>query len=131
MANFNQLDMAQALLSHPSLTVKSGLFGLVKKLVYTPTGSPLRVIKNNYNPESLPQLQRIIEAGSAKEVVAAVRACNVNKLEIGNIELDACVSADRQFVALQLLQFGDYAYRPISQPAFFEGELAQQVSLIL
>lgn len=122
--------MAQALLSHDKLTVKSSLSGLKKQLVYTPTGSPLRVIRNNYNPEALPHLERIINS-DGKGLPAAVKACNIQKLEIGNIELDACVSQDKQFVALQVLRFMDYMNRPIAGPAFFEGEQAELVASIL
>jgi hypothetical protein len=50
---------------------------------------------------------------------------------IGNVELDACISTDKQFAALQLLQFSDYSYHPISKVAFYEGDQAQLVASIL
>lgn len=130
MANFNKLSMSQELLSHPSLRVVSSMMGLSKQLQYVTTGSPVKVMKLNYNGEAISHLQRVIDA-EGKELGAAVKACRVRSMEIGNVELDACVSADKQFVALQLLQFSDYLYHPISKVAFYEGEQAQLVASIL
>lgn len=131
MANFNNLQMANALLAHEKLSVKSILFGLKKRLVYIPTGSPVKVIRDNYHADAVDQLRRIIESDD-KGLAAAVKSFRAKKQPIGNVELDICLSEDKNFVALQLLRFGDeYAYHPITEPAFFEGEQAQLVSSIL
>ena len=129
MANFKNLNMAQELLSHNDLKVVSSMMGLSKKLVYVKTGATVRAYRYNYTPESATHLERIIESDS-KGLAAAVKSCRATRVEIGNIELDACVSADKQFVALQLMQFSDYTYHPISKVAFYEGEEAQFVSSI-
>lgn len=131
MANFKNLKMAEALLSNNNLSVESTLFGLIKRLVYAPTGSPVKVFRYNYHADAIAPLQRIIESED-KGLNAAVKAFRAQKQAVGNVELDVCLSQDKNFVALQLLQFGDeYAYHPISSPAFFEGEQAQLVSKIL
>lgn len=131
MANFNKLQMGQALLNNNNLRVKSALFGLKKQLVYVPTGSPVKVIRDNYHADAIAPLQRIIESDS-KGLAAAVKSFRAKKQPIGNVELDICISDDKNFVALQLLQFGDeYTYHPITDPAFFEGEQAQLVASIL
>ena len=123
--------MANALLVHEKLSVKSTLFGLKKRLVYIPTGSPVKVIRNNYHADAVDQLQRIIESDD-KGLAAAVKSFRAKKQPIGNVELDICLSEDKNIVALQLLRFDDeYAYHPITEPAFFEGEQAQLVSSIL
>ena len=123
--------MAEALLSNNNLSVESTLFGLIKRLVYAPTGSPVKVFRYNYHADAIAPLQRIIESED-KGLNAAVKAFRAQKQAVGYVELDVCLSQDKNFVALQLLQFGDeYAYHPISSPAFFEGEQAQLVSKIL
>ena len=123
--------MGQALLNNNNLTVKSTLFGLMKRLVYVPTGSPVKVIRDNYNVDAIAPLQRIIES-EPKGLAAAIKSFRAKKQPIGNVELDICISDDKNFVALQLLQFGDeYAYHPITEPVFFEGEQAQLVATIL
>lgn len=130
MANFNKLAMSAELLSRNDLRIESTLLGLSKKLVYTPTGATVNVKKCNYNPEAVAHLQRIIDS-DGHGLSAAVKACHVERLEIGNIELDACISTDKQFAALQLLQFIDYTYQPISKVAFFVGEQAQLVASVI
>ena len=105
MANFNKLAMSAELLSRNDLRIESTLLGLSKKLVYTPTGATVNVKKYNYNPEAVAHLQRI--------------------------KLDACISTDKQFAALQLLQFIDYTYQPISKVAFFVGEQAQLAASVI
>ncbi len=130
MANFNKLAMSDELLSRKDLSVTSSMLGLSKKLVYSTTGATVNVKKYNFNSEAVAHLQRVIES-DGKGLAAAVKACRVQKLEIGNIELDACISTDKQFVALQLLQFIDYTYQSISKVAFYEGDQAQLVASIL
>lgn len=130
MANFKNLNMVSELMSNPNLRVVSSMFGLSKKLVYAPTGATVAVHRYNYNPEAVSHLQNVIESDS-KGLAAAVKACRVQRLEIGNIELDACVSADKRFVALQLLRFMDYTYQPVTRVAFYEGDQAQLVASIL
>ena len=130
MANFKNLNMANELMSNPNLRVVSSMFGLSKKLVYAPTGATVAEHRYNYNPEAVSHLQNVIESDS-KGLAAAVKACRVQRLEIGNIELDACVTADKRFVALQLLRFMDYTYQPVTRVAFYEGDQAQLVASIL
>ena len=123
--------MGQALLNNNNLTVKTSFFGLRKQLIYAPTGSPIKVIKNIYNADAVTPLRRIIESDN-KGLAAAVKAFRAEKLSIGNVELDICVSDDKNFVALQVLQFGEqYSYHPVTDPVFFEGEQARLVSSIL
>ena len=43
MANFNKLPMAAQLLSHENLRTVSGMLGLSKKLIYSPTGATVKV----------------------------------------------------------------------------------------
>jgi len=130
MANFKSLHMAQQLISHKNVNITSTMLGLSKKLVYSVTGATIKVNKYNYGLDAVTHLQRIIESDGA-QLASAVKACRASKQEIGNIELDACISTDKQFVALQLLQFIDYSYRPISDVAFYEGEQAELVSSII
>ena len=122
--------MATELLSNNHIQVVSSMLGLSKKLVYTPTRATVKVKKLNFNPEAVAHLQRVIESGS-HELAAAVKACHAKRQEIGNIELDACISTDKQFVALQLLKFMDYTYQPISKVASYEGDDAQLVASII
>ena len=131
MANFNNLEMAHALLSHDNLSVQSAMFGLKKHLVYVPTGSPVKVQRYNYNIDAVAPLQRIIETDTSG-LAAAVKAFRSPQQEVGNVELEVCMSQDKQFVALQLMQYSDECiYHPVSAPAIYEGAAAQLVAGIL
>ncbi len=130
MAKFNQLAMSSELLSNKNLRVVSSMMGLSKKLVYVPTGATVSIKKYNYNAEASSHLLRVIDS-DGKGLAASIKACHAQPQAIGNLELDACVSTDKQFAALQLLQFSDYTYHPISKVATFEGEQAQLVASIL
>ena len=50
---------------------------------------------------------------------------------VGNYRLEGALSADRQFVALQLFQFADFRYHPVCDPLCYEGELAAVVAKLI
>ena len=45
--------------------------------------------------------------------------------------LELCLSDDRQFCAVQLLRFGDFQYKPVFEPRFYEGKDAEAVAQLL
>ena len=51
----------------------------------------------------------------------------IERVEVSNVRVDAAVSADSQFAAVQLLRFMDYLYQPVSEVRMFEGPAAQAV----
>ena len=131
MANIKKLEMAAALMARPDIEISTSFFGLCTKAVYLPTRSPLIVKKNDYAPEAAARIQRLLDAPAGRVAVLA-RDLKLEKMDIGNVRLDVCVSKDHQFAALQMLRFGDYLYRPVGEPRFYEGDDAQAVaSLVL
>lgn len=130
MASYKSLQMADTVIGHAHISQQESLFGIIDRLVYTPTGSHVKVIRNTYSVEALPHLRAIIEA-QGEDLDKEVSKFNFTKQAIGNVVLDALVSTDRQFAALQLTQFGDYKYRPVTDVAFFEGDSALTVTSIL
>ncbi len=129
MAKISKLEMAPALLSREDINVKSSFFGLTEKAVYTPTGSSLRVVTRDYQPETLARLERILDAGERMAEVAAGE--NVQAVPVGNVRIEACISADRAFAAVQLLRFSNYLYRPVGEPRFYTGAEASMVATLL
>ena len=128
MANFKNLAMSEELMSLPQLSIRKGFLGLTSSLVYNPTDSPLRIVRQNYSPEAQPKLANVLEATTIQSLTSALKSLNIKPQPIGTIELQACVSRDGNFVAAQLLQFIDYLYKPVTKLAIFEGEQAQIVS---
>lgn len=49
----------------------------------------------------------------------------------GNYRLEACLSDDRQFCAIQLFRFADFSYRPLSDARFYEGNDVERVAKLL
>ena len=49
----------------------------------------------------------------------------------GHYHLEACLSDDRQFCALQMFRYADFSYNAIGEPRFYEGDEAKTVAQIL
>ena len=47
---------------------------------------------------------------------------------MGNARLDICVSKDRQFIALQLFNYYDLMFHPITDPKIIEGQDAELIA---
>lgn len=130
MAKFSSLEMAPALTAHQHIQIKNTLFGLSQKAIYTPTGSPLRIVKRDYMPEAASKLERLLDTPDAKlaEVAASL---HLTPTPVGNVRIEACLSRDGEFAAVQLLRFADYLYRPVTEPRFCEGEAAHAIETFL
>ena len=56
MANFKNLEMAQAVANHNDINVKKSFFST--KVVYQPTQSPLRISTQEYTPDMGERMER-------------------------------------------------------------------------
>ena len=130
MANIKNLEMAAAVFNHPDINIVKTLFGLSTKTVYSPTQSTVKAVRLDYDAEASTQLERVLKA-SDDELDHVVPDLGVKPTNMGNVRLEGCLSADRQFAALQLLRFSDFEYRPVTEPRFYEGHAAEIVSAML
>ena len=119
MSSFKNLEMAYAVSVHPHITVKKSLFQT--KVIYTPTESPVRPIIQEYTP-TMPTDKLLAEL---KQKGAPASGSN------GHYHLEACLSDDRQFCALQMFRYADFSYNAIGEPRFYEGDEAKTVAQIL
>ena len=129
MANLKNLEMAQAVSSHPHINITAGFLGLSQRITYTPTGSKVRVVIKDYAPEQGSKLEKALRAGNVTAAIAQVG--EVQSGTIGNTRLEACVAADGSFVAVQLLRFALLRYEPLMDVRFFEGDEAQTVAAFI
>lgn len=131
MANYSNLEMGVAISNHPHIIIKKSLFGLRKQLVYQPTQSPIDVVINDYDAENGALIERVLRASTENlsKVVEAVG--KVKATPIANIRLEACLSRDHQFVALQLFRFVDFKYQPLTDMHCYEGPSASLVAQVL
>jgi len=120
MSSIKNLEMAAALSSYPHIEIKKSLFST--KAVYTPTQSRVKAVILEYSPSEGERIARLLEmpidkmADDIQQKGKPVEGAN------GNYRMEFCLSDDRQFCALQLFRFGDFKYKPIFEPRFYEGK---------
>ena len=112
------------------ITRKSSFFGLINRLVYAPTDSRLNFTYRYYAPILREELKELFALGGQ---VLENRLAKMNRFEQavnGNLLVECCVSADKEFAALQLKHFEQIDYQPISDVRFLQGESAMQAAKI-
>ena len=112
------------------ITRKSTFFGLINRLVYAPTDSRLNFTSRYYAPILREELKELFALGGQ---VLENRLAKMNRFEQavnGNLLVECCVSADKEFAALQLKHFEQIDYQPISDVRFLQGESAMQAAKI-
>jgi len=124
MPNIKNLEMAEAVSSKSYIRISYSFFGLCQKIVYVPTGSPVKVIKQEYSREEGERLEKLFSLPINKLEAELASKGKPATTAVGNYQLQACVSDDRQFCAVQLFRFADLMYHPQAEPQFFEGEAA-------
>ena len=130
MSNIKNLEMADALSSKSYIRISNSFFGFFQKVVYVPTGSPLKVFTLEYSPEAGGRLEKLLSMPLDKLDAELASKGKPVTTAVGNYQLQACVSDDRQFCAVQLLRFADLMYHPLAEPRFFEGKAAASVARI-
>ena len=112
------------------ITRKSTFFGLFNRLVYAPTDSRLNFTCRYYAPILREELKELFALGGQ---VLENRLAKTNRFEQavnGNLLVECCVSADKEFAALRLKHFEQIDYQPISEVRFLQGESAMQAAKI-
>ena len=125
MASIKDLEMAAALSANNRISIKKSLFGLRLSAQYEPTQSPLKVIVQAYAPADGEKLLRLLDL-PAEKLQSELRKNGAPKpAPIGHFQLEACLSEDHQFCALQLFRFVDFKYSPVSEFRCYEGAEAE------
>ena len=119
--------MWPALTAHQHIQIKNTLFGLSQKAIYTPTGSQLKLIKRDYMPEMASKLERMLST-PAEKINEVASTLHLDTTPVGNVRIEACISRDGEFAAVQMLRFTDYLYRPVTEPQFYEGAAARAMA---
>lgn len=101
------------------------------KATYTPTNSKLNAVINYYSAEDAQAFVKLINAAETEVASLAKKVTPPSKLSISNYRLEACVTDDKQFVAIQVLSYADFRNTPICDLKYFEGEAAQAIAALL
>lgn len=121
---FQQQGLKEIVALQSYITRKSTFFGLFNHLVYAPTDSRLSFTSRYYAPALRGELKELF---ALEDQVLEKRLTKTNRYDQtinGNLLVDCCVSADKNFVALQLKHFAQIDYQPISEVRFLQGEAA-------
>lgn len=131
MANIKNLEMAAAVSSKSYINISESFFGLIQKVTYVPTGSRVKVITQEYSTAEGARLEKLLSLPQDRVEAELAAKGKPQPTAVGNYRLEACVSDDRQFCAVQLFRFSDLMYHPLDEPCFFEGEAATTIARII
>ena len=129
MPSIKNLEMAAAVSTYQHIEIKKSLFST--KVVYTPTASPVKVIVQEYAPADGERLERLLSLSPDKMAAEIAQKGKPTPAAIGHFRLEACLSADRQFCALQLFRFADFRNNAVIEPRFYEGKDAEAAAQLL
>lgn len=131
MASINNLEMAETIANNSNIKISKGFLGIGSKATYTPTNSKLNAIINYYSVEDAQAFVKLINAAETEVASLAKKVTPPAKLSISNYRLEAFVTDDKQFVAIQVLSYADFRNTPICDLKYFEGEAAQAFAALL
>lgn len=131
MASIKNLEMAETICNNPNIKISKGFFGIGSNAIYTPTNSKLKAVINYYSAEDAQAFVKFINAAETEVASLAKKMTPPTKLSISNYRLEACVTDDKQFVAIQVLSYADFRNTPICDLKYFEGEAAQAIAALL
>lgn len=131
MANINKLEMGRTLATDPRISTTSTFFGLIHTSVYVPTGSKMATYTFEYPAEREAKIEALIGLTGDALANAATDLKTLKSDTLGNLRLEACVSADRRFAALQLFRYSNFEATPLSRLAVYEGADAATIASLL
>ena len=131
MAKIKDLEMAHVISSNNHISISKSLFGMIANVVYTPTGSKVKISILDYTPDEGQRLARLLDMPVAKMVADVKASGKPQSTAIGHYRLEACVSQDARFCALQLFTFADFHYNPVLDAVVLEGDDAATVSALI
>lgn len=123
--------MAETIYNNPNIKISKGFLGMGSKATYTPTNSKLKAVINYYSAEDAQAFVKLINAAETEVASLAKKMTTLTKLSISNYPLEACVTDDKQFVAIQVLSYADFRNTPICDIKYFEGVAAQAIAALL
>ena len=129
MSSIKNLEMAAALSAYQHIEIKKSLFST--KAIYTPTQSPAKAIILEYSPSEGERVARLLDMPLDKMAADIQQKGKPATGANGNFRLELCLSDDHQFCAVQLLRFGDFQYKPVFDPRFYEGKDVEPFTKLL
>ena len=129
MSSIKNLEMAAALSAYQNIEIKKSLFST--KAIYTPTQSQAKAVILEYSPSEGERVARLLDMRLDKMAADIQQKGKPATGANGNFRLELCLSDDHQFCGLQLFRFGDFQYKPVFEPRFYEGKDVEPFTKLL
>ena len=127
MENISKMEMASALFNQIYIKTEKKCFGLMTKVTYTPTNSPVVGACLDYSPAEGQKVKAILEAAPSELLAVLKKEGRPETSANGNFRLNLCYSRDREFAALHLQQFSGFEYHTIGEIRFAAGDEAKKL----
>lgn len=121
------MQMWKNICNDARVSISKSFFGLRTTAVYSPSQSVIDARIYEYTPDEGARLKHILDTPSA-QLANAIGSFHPQTVPNGNYMLECCASRDGQFVALQLLQYQQMNYEPVTDMLVFEGDDARTIS---
>ncbi|MBS7392042.1 MULTISPECIES: hypothetical protein [Hallerella] len=121
----NELAMQNALAKNSNIQISTKFFGLLTKVIYKPTASPISKTYLEYDPAEGALVEQILFAPSTE--LSALCNHKLKASENGKFSLYLLASKDHRFAALQLSEYSDFSYAPVGEIRIVEGDDARQI----
>lgn len=121
--------MGSDIAKNEHIIIKKIFFGLKERIVYNQTGSEVEIKQIEYTSESGKLLETLLKAAKIKDTLAIIG--KIEQRPMSNVRLDICVSKDRQFIALQLFNYYDLMFHPVTGVRVLEGSDAELVAKVV
>ena len=129
MSSIKNLEMAAALSAYQHIEIKKSLFST--KAIYTPTQSQVKACILEYSPFEGERVARLLDMPLDKMAADIQQKGKPATGANGNFRLELCLSDDHQFCGRQLFRFGDFQYKPVFEPRFYEGKDVEPFTKLL
>ncbi|MDO4191505.1 MAG: hypothetical protein Q4D14_07510 [Bacteroidales bacterium] len=124
---FQSLAMASAVAQQKYIDIHKSFFGLMQKVVYTPTNAEVKSDMLYFTSVTATTLRHIINCEDNK-VVPYVKQCDSLRFDMnGGDRLDFCYAVDHSFLAVQLFHYNDFLFSPATEVRYFFGQEASAV----
>lgn len=130
MANIKNMEIYEAISKNEHILIKSGLFGLKQTVIFKPTQSPIDVCQFEYTNEAGAKIEKILSTPSDRIEEAIKSAGKIEHSQVGSIHVEACISCDHQFVAVQPFTYSGFYYHPIVDLKIYEGKNAELIATL-
>ena len=119
--------MAETILRNDYIQEKKGFLSLSTTYIYVPTGSKMKAEQKGFDMNGGKQVRMMLDGDIESLKNELTRKGLPRTSNNANTLLNLFYSEDHQFVAMQLEQFKDFSYQPVTEVITATGADARQI----